>query len=74
MFQNEEEIMEYIHKQEEELKEIYHDVDLLCEKNSLKVLKAFQKNHLSESHFNSTTGYGYNDIGREVIEKIYADI
>ena len=74
MFQNEEEIMEYIHKQEEELKEIYHDVDLLCEKNSLKVLKAFQKNHLSESHFNSTTGYGYNDIGRDVIEKIYADI
>ena len=74
MFRSEEEIIEYIHNQEKELTNVYHDIDLLCEKNSLKVLKAFQKNHLSESHFSSTTGYGYNDIGREIIEKIYADI
>ena len=42
--------------------------------NSLKVLKAFQDNNLSEIHFGTTTGYGYSDIGRETIEKIYAQI
>lgn len=42
--------------------------------NSKKVLDAFQKNNVSEYHFNSTTGYGYNDIGRDVIEKVYSDI
>ncbi len=42
--------------------------------NSKKVLDAFQKNNVSEYHFNSTTGYGYNDIGRDVIESVYSDI
>jgi len=42
--------------------------------NSKKVLDAFQKNSVSEYHFNSTTGYGYNDIGRDVIEQVYSDI
>lgn len=42
--------------------------------NSHKVLMAFQQNHVNESHFTSSTGYGYNDLGREVIEKIYSDI
>ena len=42
--------------------------------NSKKVLDAFQKNSVSEYHFNSTTGYGYNDIGRDVIESVYSDI
>ena len=68
------EILKYIHDEEKQLKEQFNKIDLLIEKNSLKVLTAFQKNNLSESHFSSTTGYGYNDIGRDVIEKIYADI
>ena len=38
------------------------------------MLTAFQKNELAEVHFNETTGYGYDDIGRETIEKIYKDI
>ena len=42
--------------------------------NSIKVLKAFSDNNISETHFNTTTGYGYNDIGRDTIEKVYADI
>ncbi len=54
----------------EELKKI----DNICLFNSKKVLDAFKKNNLSEIHFNSTTGYGYNDSGRETIEKIYSDI
>ena len=68
------EILKYIHDEEKQLKDQFNKIDLLIEKNSLKVLTAFQKNNLSESHFSSTTGYGYNDIGRDVIEKIYADI
>ena len=42
--------------------------------NSEKVLNAFRENRISEIHFNSTTGYGYNDIGRDAIEKVFADI
>lgn len=59
---------------EKELDEQYKKIEKLEQKNSSKVLKAFQKNRLSEVHFNGTTGYGYSDIGRYCIEKIYADI
>ena len=59
---------------ENELKEEFSRIDRICEINSLKVLKAFQDNHLSEVHFGTTTGYGYSDIGRETIEKIYSQI
>ena len=73
-FETRKEIIEFIHNEENNLKDIFHEIDLLCEKNSMKVLNAFQNNHLSEIHFNSTTGYGYSDIGRDTIEKIYTDI
>lgn len=42
--------------------------------NGAKVLQAMQKNKLSDVHFSATTGYGYNDLGRETVEQIYADI
>lgn len=48
--------------------------DEICEFNSNKVLQAFQNNHISDIHFGSTTGYGYNDIGREKIEAVYSEI
>lgn len=64
----------YVKKCEEKIKDELDKVDEITEANSLKVLMAFNKNNLSENHFNSTTGYGYNDEGRDVIEKIYADI
>lgn len=67
-------IKEIITKAENELKEQFAIIDDICEYNSDKVLSAFQKHQVSEIHFNETTGYGYGDIGREVIEKIYADI
>lgn len=63
-----------IKEAEEHLSNFYKEIDLVEEKNSLKVLNAFKNNNLSEIHFNSTTGYGYDDIGRDIIEKIYADI
>ena len=59
---------------EEVVKEELKKVDIICEKNSIKILKAFQENALSDIHFGMTTGYGYGDIGRDVIEKIYAQI
>lgn len=69
-----EDTIKLVNNSEEELKNIFKNIDKTCEYNSLKVLNAFKKNKLSETHFNSTTGYGYNDIGRETIEKIYSDI
>ena len=66
--------IELIKRCEENLQEEYKNIDEINEYNSLKVLKAFHDNNLSEMHFNETTGYGYDDIGREVIEKIYREI
>jgi len=59
---------------EQNCKNKFDEINKLCELNSIKVLKAFNSNHVSEIHFNSTTGYGYNDIGRDVIERVFADI
>ena len=61
-------------EKELEIKNELNKIDEICFFNSKKVLDAFNKNKLSEIHFNSTTGYGYNDIGREEIEEIYSDI
>jgi len=52
----------------------FREIDKVAEINQLKVLKAFQSNQISEAHLNGTTGYGYNDIGRDALERIYADI
>ena len=59
---------------EEEIKEQFKKIEEINTYNSLKVLKAFKDNNISEMHFNSTTGYGYGDIGRDTIEKVYAQI
>ena len=59
---------------EEEIKPIFNKIDKIKEENSLKVLMAFQKNNLSDMHFGGTTGYGYGDIGRDTIEKIFAEV
>ena len=59
---------------EEQIKKQFEKIDKIAQKNSLKVLNAFQNNKVAEVHFQSTTGYGYGDIGRDTIEKIYCDI
>lgn len=56
------------------LKEPFAKIDSICEQNSEKVMNAFWENNVSEIHFNSTTGYGYGDLGRDTIEKVYATI
>lgn len=67
-------IEEKVKEAEIVLKDIFNKVDEVEFSNSKKVLDAFKKNNLSEIHFNATTGYGYDDIGRDTIERIYADI
>ena len=59
---------------EQELKPIFERIEKTCEYNSLKVLKAFQNNNISDMHFNQTTGYGYGDIGRDTCEKVFAEV
>ena len=68
------EVVELVKKIEnsDEIKEIFSEIEEMEHENSLKVLSAFHKYEVSEVHFSSTTGYGYNDIGREVIEKIFS--
>ena len=69
-----EKVISLVEECEKECKEKFDEIDDITSYNQFKVLSAFQKNKVSEMHFNETTGYGYNDTGREVIEKVYADI
>ena len=69
-----EKIRELVNRCEKELKEEYQYIDELCIYNSELVLNAFRNNKISESDFASTTGYGYNDIGRDKIEKVFAEV
>ncbi len=55
------------------LKDKFDSIDANAELCQLKVLRAFQKNNVNESCLLGTTGYGYNDIGRDTLEKVYAD-
>ena len=57
-----------------DLKCVFDKLDRDCYINSKRVLDSFIKNGVSEVHFNSTTGYGYNDIGRDVVERVFADV
>lgn len=68
------EIYDLCNKNEQDLELLYKKFDFNSEFNQLKVIKAFQKNRLSEIHFNYSSGYGYNDLGREVVENVYRDI
>ncbi len=69
-----ENILNLANEVEEEIKPIFNEINKTCEENSLKVLQAFRKNNISDMHFNSTTGYGYGDIGRDTIEKVFAQV
>ncbi len=55
------------------LKERFEEIDANAEYNQLKVISAMQKNRVCATHFMATTGYGYNDDGRDTLEQVYAD-
>lgn len=66
-------ILEIAAGAEAESREVFAGIDRVRDYNQLKVLRAMQKNGLAERHFNYATGYGYSDIGRDVLDRIYAD-
>ena len=68
------EVRDLVNQAESEVESQLNKIEKISEKNHEKVLTAFQDNNVSEVHLNQTTGYGYDDIGREVIEKIFAQI
>jgi len=57
-----------------EIEDRFAKIDEVAEINQLKVIHAMQKNRVSENHLWGTTGYGYNDTGRDTLEAVYADI
>ena len=67
-------LIELSAKVEEEIEPVLKKIDDVCEYNTMKVLKAFQNNNISDMHFGSTTGYGYGDIGRDTTEKVFAQV
>lgn len=66
-------VFDYCQNIEKRLWERYYAIDRTAEYNQLKVVHAMQKNKIGEAHLYPSTGYGYNDIGREGLERVYAD-
>ena len=67
-------VLELAERAERELASQFAHIDAVAEYNSQKVLAAFQKNRVAENFFAGTTGYGYDDLGRDTLDRIYADI
>ena len=67
-------VLDYCSDITQSLTERFAVIDQIAEFNQMKVLKAMQDNRLSDIHFAATTGYGYNDIGRDTLERVYADV
>lgn len=71
---DEKNIIKFLNECEELVYSEHKKIDEISFYNSQKVLTAFHNNNINETHFNSTTGYGYDDIGRDAIERVYAEI
>ncbi len=67
-------VQDFVHEREEALAEEFRLIDRTAEANEARVLAAYQRHRVSESHLEATTGYGYNDLGRDALESIFADI
>ena len=66
--------LKLVSEAEESIKEQFKHIENICEINQLRVMKAFADNRVSDSHFVATTGYGYDDLGRDTLDSVYADI
>lgn len=67
-------VLECINLAQEEVKSEFQKIDSIKEYNQLKIIKAMQNNNLSDTHFHGTTGYGYDDKGRDGLDEIYKDV
>lgn len=63
-----------INQTEEDIRDRKEEINKIVEVNQERVLEAFITNRVSDSHFNSTTGYGYDDMGRDTLESVYKDV
>ena len=70
----EKKVLEFGKEIEGLLSERFAAIDETAEYNQLKVIKAMQDNRVSDIHFAATTGYGYNDLGRDTLEDVYASV
>ncbi len=68
------EVLEFSNEILENLKERFENIDDVAEFNQMKVLHAMQKNQVSEMHLETSSGYGYTDLGRDTLEAVYADV
>ena len=69
-----EKVFDYAQEVEKGLKDRFETLDAIAQLNQIKVLNAMQKHQIAEMHLGGTTGYGYNDSGREAVEALYADV
>lgn len=67
-------VIEFVYDCEDKVKEQFASIDKISFFNSMKVLTAFHNNQVSEAHLQGTTGYGYNDYGRDIVEKVYQEV
>lgn len=67
-------ILKLVAEAEESVKESFKRIDEIAEINQLKVMKSFSDNRVSDTHFAETTGYGYDDLGRDTLDKVYAQV
>lgn len=67
-------VFELAKQAEDEIRAQFERIDRIAEKNTIKVMQAFQDNKVSDSCFAGTSGYGYDDLGREVLDKVYAQV
>lgn len=67
-------VLDLVDRAEEKIKNQFQKIEDIAHINQLKVMKAFSDNHVSETHFLPTTGYGYDDLGRDTLDKVYAEI
>ncbi len=67
-------VRDYCEKVLDSLRDRFREIDTVSEYNQIKVLAAFQKSRVSEACFMESTGYGYNDLGRDTLEQVYADV
>ena len=67
-------VLELVDRAEQKISAQFKRVEDIAQINQLKVMKAFCDNNISETHFTSTSGYGYDDIGRDTLDKVYAQI
>lgn len=67
-------ILSLIERAEKSIRPQFDKIDEICQINQMKVMKAFADNKVSEAHFSATTGYGYDDLGRDTLDKVYAQV